>query len=108
MLLFHMTLAQHLLFASVLFSLSALAAEPDFPLASAVECTARQGLPNFLAKVNQVGAEVKIGYFGGSITAQAGWRPKTLAYFQKSYPQAKSVKSMQPSVAQARILAFFA
>ena len=84
-----MTLAQHLLFASVLFSLSALAAEPDFPLASAVECTARQGLPNFLAKVNQVGAEVKIGYFGGSITAQSGWRPKTLAHFQKTYPQAK-------------------
>lgn len=84
-----MTLAQYLLFASVLFSLSALAAEPDFPLAPAVECTARQGLPNFLAKVKQVGAEVKIGYFGGSITAQSGWRPKTLAHFQKTYPQAK-------------------
>ncbi len=84
-----MILPRHLLLASVLFSLSALAAEPDFPLAPAVECTARQGVPNFLAKVNQVGAQVKIGYFGGSITAQAGWRPKTLAYFQKSYPQAK-------------------
>jgi hypothetical protein len=84
-----MILPRHLLLASVLFSLSALAAEPDFPLAPAVECTARQGLPNFLAKVNQVGAEVKIGYFGGSITAQSGWRPKTLAHFQKSYPQAK-------------------
>jgi hypothetical protein len=84
-----MILPRHLLLVSVLFSLSALAAEPDFPLAPAVECTARQGLPNFLAKVKQVGAEVKIGYFGGSITAQSGWRPKTLAHFQKSYPQAK-------------------
>lgn len=84
-----MILARHLLLALILFSLSALAAEPDFPLAPAVECTARQGLPNFLAKVKKVGAEVKIGYFGGSITAQSGWRPKTLAHFQKSYPQAK-------------------
>ena len=50
---------------------------------------ARAGLPNFLTKANTAGAEIKIGYFGGSITAQAGWRPKTLAYFQKTYPQAK-------------------
>lgn len=84
-----MILPRYLLLVSVLFSLSALAAEPDFPLALAVECRARQGLPNFLAKVKQAGAEVKIGYFGGSITAQSGWRPKTLAHFQKSYPQAK-------------------
>lgn len=84
-----MTLSYCHLFASLFFSLSSLAAEPDFPLASAVECTPRQGLPNFLAKVSQPGAVVKIGYFGGSITAQSGWRPKTLAHFQKTYPQAK-------------------
>jgi hypothetical protein len=84
-----MILPRHLLLASILFSLSALAAESGFPLAPAVECRARQGLPNFLAKVNQAGAEVKIGYFGGSITAQSGWRPKTRAHFQKTYPQAK-------------------
>ncbi|MEN3943883.1 GDSL-type esterase/lipase family protein [Prosthecobacter sp. SYSU 5D2] len=47
------------------------------------------GLPNFLAKVSQPGAEVRIGYLGGSITAQKGWRPKTLVHFQQSYPQAK-------------------
>lgn len=65
------------------------AADKDFPLVPAQECRPRDGLPNFLAKVNQPGAEVRIGYLGGSITAQQGWRPKTLAHFQKTYPQAK-------------------
>lgn len=73
-----------------LVSLSApLVAAEDFPLAPAQECRPRNGLPNFLAKVRQPGAEVKIAYLGGSITAQEGWRPKTLAHFQKTYPQAK-------------------
>ncbi|MCW0219046.1 MAG: SGNH/GDSL hydrolase family protein [Prosthecobacter sp.] len=72
-----------------LLTLSAFAADKDFPLVPAQECHPRAGLPNFLAKVNQPGAEVRIGYLGGSITAQQGWRPKTLAYFQETYPQAK-------------------
>ncbi|MEP6753981.1 MAG: SGNH/GDSL hydrolase family protein [Chthonomonadales bacterium] len=61
----------------------------NFPLASAQECRPRTGLSNFLAKANKTGSEIKIAYLGGSITAQAGWRPKTLAYFQKTYPEAK-------------------
>ncbi|MEP6670084.1 MAG: SGNH/GDSL hydrolase family protein [Chthoniobacter sp.] len=68
---------------------TARAADADFPLAPAEEVHARGGLPNFLKKANTPGAEIKIAYFGGSITAQAGWRPKTLAYFQKTYPAAK-------------------
>ena len=63
--------------------------DKDFPLVPAQECHPRSGLPNFLKKANTPGAEIKIGYFGGSITAQNGWRPKTLAYFQKTYPNAK-------------------
>lgn len=62
---------------------------PVVPTVKAEECHPRKGLPNFLAKVRQPGAEVKIAYLGGSITAQAGWRPKTLAYFQKTYPNAR-------------------
>jgi len=54
----------------------------------AEECHPRQGLPNFLAKAQRPGAAVKVAYLGGSITAQPGWRPKTLAHFQKTYPQA--------------------
>ena len=57
-------------------------------LAPAVECHAREGLPNVLAKL-KAGEEVHIGYLGGSITAQAGWRPKTLAWFREQFPHAE-------------------
>ena len=66
----------------------AAAAPGDFPLRDAVECTPRAGLPNFLAKLAS-GGEARIAYFGGSITAQPGWRPKTLAHFQKEFPKAR-------------------
>ncbi len=52
------------------------------------ELRARDGLPNVLAKL-QAGGTVRIAYFGGSITAAAGWRPKTLAWFREQYPAAK-------------------
>ncbi len=52
------------------------------------ECFSRGGLPNFFSKLKE-GQQVRIGYLGGSITAQNGWRPKTLAWFQKQYPNAK-------------------
>ena len=77
------------LFSLLVFSAFIQAAAPEFPLVTAQEVRPRQGLPNFLQKVSQPGAELKIGYFGGSITAQPGWRVKTLAHFQKTYPQAK-------------------
>jgi lysophospholipase L1-like esterase len=74
----------------VLVSLSSFCARgADLPLAPLVECTPRGGLPHFLKKLKTPGADVRIAYFGGSITAQEGWRPRTLAYFQKTYPQAK-------------------
>lgn len=76
------------LLCATTFGIAAFAAD-DFPLVPAQECRPRNGLPNFLAKANTPGAEIKIGYLGGSITAQTGWRPKTLAHFQKTYPQAK-------------------
>ena len=49
---------------------------------------ARDGLGNVFAKL-QDGKEVRIAYFGGSITAQHGWRVMTLDWFRKSYPKAK-------------------
>lgn len=60
----------------------------EYPLVEAVECRPRGGLPNVLAKL-QAGNEVRIAYLGGSITAQAGWRIKTLQWFQEQYPKAK-------------------
>jgi len=66
-----------------------LAAAEEFPLVEAQECRPRAGWPNFLAKARTPGATVRVAYLGGSITAQPGWRPKTLAHFQKTWPQAK-------------------
>lgn len=47
----------------------------------------RAGLGNVFAKL-KAGAAVRIAYFGGSITAQNGWRVKTLDWFRKTYPAA--------------------
>ena len=63
------------------------ASQPAFQLRDAVEFTVRDGLPNAFAKLKS-GQQVRIGYLGGSITAQPGWRPKTLAWFQQQYPEA--------------------
>jgi hypothetical protein len=64
------------------FSLALPAAEPEL-----IECSPRAGLPNFFAKLEKGGA-VRIAYLGGSITAQDGWRVKTLKWFQQQYPGA--------------------
>ena len=69
-----------LLLSAACLSLSAA----DTPL---TECVPRAGLPNFFAKLER-GDTVRIGYLGGSITAQEGWRPKTLKWFQQQYPEA--------------------
>src|SRR5207249_5772087 len=53
----------------------------------AVECRERSGLPNVLSKL-KAGADGRIAYFGGSITAQNGWRPKTLNWFRQHFPKA--------------------
>lgn len=57
----------------------------------AEECRIRDGLPNVAAKL-KAGEEVRIAYLGGSITAARGWRPKTVAWFQEQYPNAKIVE----------------
>jgi lysophospholipase L1-like esterase len=56
--------------------------------ATAAECQARGGVPNLTAKL-RAGGEVRIAYLGGSITAQDGWRPKTLNWFRQQYPAAQ-------------------
>jgi hypothetical protein len=63
--------------------LAVLAAE-----SSLNECAPRGGLPNFFAKLER-GDTVRIAYLGGSITAQDGWRSKTLKWFQTQYPKAR-------------------
>ena len=63
---------------------------PDVLDVSAEECRPRGGLPNFIRKAGTPAAEVKVAYLGGSITAaQGGWRSKSLALFQKTWPTAR-------------------
>lgn len=57
-------------------------------LVDAVECRPRGGIPNFIKKIN-AGETVKIGYLGGSITAQPGYRVHSRKWFQEKYPNAK-------------------
>ncbi len=78
-----------LLLLAVSLILPLRAAPPaDLSLADAVECRPRAGWPNFKSKL-EAGREVRVGYLGGSITAQNGWRVKSLAHFQSLYPKAK-------------------
>ena len=58
------------------------------PERPAVECTPRAGLPNFFAKAVK-GGNFKVAYLGGSITAQPGWRVKSLAWLNAKYPKSK-------------------
>lgn len=53
-----------------------------------VESTPRGGLPNFYAKLDSK-QDTVIAYFGGSITAQAGYRVHSLKYFQEEYKETK-------------------
>ena len=72
-------------------AVGAYAGEAEYPLAEAVECTVRGGMPNALAKLDR-GGEVRIAYIGGSITAAEGWRPQTTRWLQEQYPKAKIVE----------------
>ena len=67
---------------------SAAPPKAEYPLRDTVDFSVRDGLPNFFAKLKN-GGTVKIGYLGGSITAQNGWRIKSRDWFQKQYPKAK-------------------
>lgn len=53
----------------------------------AVECTVRGGLPNFYRLATSGTRPVRIGYFGGSITAAAGWRVQSRQWLQEQFPQ---------------------
>ena len=88
-----MKLTSSIVHASAWLALaSAIAADPfnhDSNLAE--EFRSRGGLPNFFAKL-QAGGPVRIAYLGGSITAAAGWRPKTLEWFRAQLPKAEIIE----------------
>ena len=76
------------LVAAALFVQVGRAAEPVYKPVKAELVRPRGGMPNVLAKL-RAGKAVRIGYLGGSITAQNGWRPMTLKWFQQTFPRAK-------------------
>lgn len=76
---------------AVLAAVAAGAATYEHDVKAAEECRVRDGLPNFFARL-AAGGPVRIAYLGGSITAAAGWRPKTLAWFREQYPGAEIVE----------------
>jgi len=82
------TIVSLLAVAAALSPAAAQNAKPEYKQVKAELCRSRGGLPNFFAKC-AAGGEIRIGYLGGSITAQNGWRPKTLKWFQDRYPKAK-------------------
>ena len=69
-----------------LVAMTVAADEP--PLEPAKLVVPREGLGNVLAKLDG-GKDVTVAYFGGSITAMAGWRTKTTAWLQEQWPNAK-------------------
>jgi lysophospholipase L1-like esterase len=76
------------LIAIFCISVASLHAQP-IPLSTAKEVRVRQGLPYFFDKLKG-GKEVRIVYFGGSITeASNGWREQSAAWLQEKYPKAK-------------------
>ena len=48
----------------------------------------RGGLPNVMSKLES-GDSLRIGYLGGSITAQPGWRVYSQEWLKEQYPEAK-------------------
>jgi hypothetical protein len=81
-------ISNNVLLLLIVLSLACLVCGQDYPLRDAKEFRVRDGLANVFGKL-EAGKEVRIGYLGGSITAQAGWRPKTLKWFQEQYPNAR-------------------
>ena len=60
---------------------------PVFKAMPAKKISARAGIGHVMAKI-RAGQEVTVAYLGGSITAANGWRPKTTAWLQKTFPNA--------------------
>lgn len=58
----------------------------QFTVKPLVECNPRGGAPNFFKKLEDGASEVRIAYFGGSITAQNGYRVFSREYIQALYP----------------------
>jgi hypothetical protein len=77
------------LMLSLMLSGPALA-DNESPRRDVDEIRVRGGIPNLLRKARAAdGREIRVAYLGGSITAAAGWRVKSLEDFQKRFPDVR-------------------
>ena len=67
---------------------SATAQTPVYQTVKAEKFRPRDGIGNLFSKIKS-NKEITIAYLGGSITAAAGWRPQTTAWFTNAYPNVK-------------------
>jgi len=67
------------------------APEPENDGRKPVEFSLREGIGRTIAKL-EAGEEVKVGFFGGSITAMFGWRHMFLEKLRKDFPKANVVE----------------
>ncbi len=73
---------------AIMMSITGVSADmPEYAPVPAQLVQERDGLGNVIAKLD-AGEEVRVAYFGGSITNAAGWRVKTLEWFQQTWPEA--------------------
>lgn len=77
-----------LAFLLVLALTACAQAAPEYVQQDSFDCHARTGIGNTVAKL-KAGETVTVAYFGGSITAQNGWRPKTSKFLGETFPNAK-------------------
>lgn len=75
-----------LTFTAVAWTWSLGAAE--YQAVPAQKIQPREGIGHVMAKI-RAGQKVTVAYLGGSITAADGWRPKTTAWLQKTFPGAQ-------------------
>lgn len=65
---------------------STMTVRPRYEAVTAQLSRFRLGLGHFTAKL-KAGGEVRVAYFGGSITAADGWRPGTLERLREMHPE---------------------
>jgi lysophospholipase L1-like esterase len=64
----------------------ALLIAPVLLAAAEPELHVRAGLPQLAARAAAASGELRVAYFGGSITAAEGWRPLTTAHLRARFP----------------------
>jgi len=77
-----------MLLTVLLFTQPVAAANPEYATVPAELVRVRGGIGNTMLRLKE-GQPLKVGYFGGSITAANGWRVQTLEWLRKEFPKSK-------------------